>query len=72
VKPGFVADPLSPLAPSEPAEPLTIEVPRHLTHALQAGVNTRKHDPERRTVGSMKSIILEASVAHVRSDRVRE
>jgi predicted membrane GTPase involved in stress response len=63
VQPGFVTEAVS-SEPTEPTEVLTIEVPRRLKRALLAEVANRKDDPERRTVASMKSVILEALVAH--------
>ena len=60
VQPGFVTEAPAPPEPSEPTEVLTIEVPRRLKRALLAEVASRKDDPERRTVASMKSVILEA------------
>jgi hypothetical protein len=64
VRPGFVTDVVSPPEPAEPTEMLTIEVPRRLKRALQVEVSARKDDPDRRTVASMKSVILEALAAH--------
>ena len=63
VRPGFVTEATAP-EPTEPTEVLTIEVPRRLKRALLAEVASRKDDPERRTVASMKSVILEALMAH--------
>jgi hypothetical protein len=63
LRPGFVAEAVPPPEPTEPTEVLTIEVPRRLKRALQAEVNARKDDPERRAVASMKSVILEALAA---------
>ena len=53
-----------PPEPTEPTEVLTIEVPRRLKRALLAEVAERKDDPQRRTVASMKSVILEALTAY--------
>jgi hypothetical protein len=64
IQPGFVVDAPPPPEPAEPTEVLTIEVPRRLKRALQAEVVARKDDPERRTVASMKSVILGALAAH--------
>jgi hypothetical protein len=64
VRPGFVTDAVRPPEPVEPAEVLTIEVPRRLKRALLAEVAGRKNDPDRRTVASMKSVILEALTAY--------
>jgi hypothetical protein len=60
IRPGFVVDAPPLPEPTEPTEVLTIEVPRRLKRALLAEVGARKDDPERRTVASMKSVILEA------------
>jgi hypothetical protein len=49
---------------------LTIEVPRRLKRALQAEVAARKDDPDRRTVASMKSVILEALAANGYADLI--
>jgi hypothetical protein len=70
VRPGFVTEALPLLEPTEPTEVLTVEVPRRVKRALQAEVNTRKDDPERRTVASMKSVILEALAAHGYGDLI--
>jgi hypothetical protein len=70
VGPGFVTDVVPPPAATEPTTVLTIEVPRRLKRALQAEVNARKDDPERRTVASMKSVILEALAANGFSDLI--
>src|ERR1700722_1312156 len=64
VRPGFVTDVVPPQEATEPTAVLTIEVPRRLKRALQAEVNARKDDPERKTVASMKSVILGALAAH--------
>jgi hypothetical protein len=64
VRPGFVTEAVPTPELAEPTEVLTIEVPRRLKRALQAEVSARKDDPERRTVASMKSVILEALAAH--------
>jgi hypothetical protein len=60
VQPGFVTEAPVPAESTEPTEVLTIEVPRRLKRALLAEVASRKDDPDRRTVASMKSVILEA------------
>jgi hypothetical protein len=71
VRPGFVIEaPLAP-EPAEPTEVLTIEVPRRLKRALLAEVTARKDDPQRRTVASMKSVILEALTAYGFSEFIR-
>lgn len=64
VRPGFVTEAPQPPEPTEPTEVLTIEVPRRLKRALLAEVTARKDDPRRRTVASMKSVILEALNAY--------
>lgn len=64
VRPGFVTEASQPPEPTEPTEVLTIEVPRRLKRALLAEVTARKDDPRRRTVASMKSVILEALSAY--------
>jgi hypothetical protein len=64
VQPGFVTEAPAPPESPEPTEVLTIEVPRRLKRALLAEVGNRKDDPGRRTVASMKSVILEALVAN--------
>jgi hypothetical protein len=64
VRPGFVTEAPQPPEPTEPTEVLTIEVPRRLKRALLAEVAARKDDPHRRTVASMKSVILEALNAY--------
>ena len=64
VRPGFVTEAPQPPEPTEPTEVLTIEVPRRLKRALLAEVTARKDDPHRRTVASMKSVILEALSAY--------
>jgi hypothetical protein len=70
VRPGFVTDVVSLPETTEPTAILTIEVPRRLKRALQAEVNARKDDPERRAVASMKSVILEALAAKGFSDLI--
>jgi hypothetical protein len=64
VRPGFVTEAIQPHEPGEPTEVLTIEVPRRLKRALLAEVAERKDDPQRRTVASMKSVILEALTSY--------
>jgi hypothetical protein len=70
VRPGFVVEAPQALEPTEPTEVLTIEVPRRLKRALLAEVTARKSDPQRRTVASMKSVILEALTAYGFSDLI--
>ncbi|HTT79048.1 MAG TPA: hypothetical protein VMF86_05145 [Stellaceae bacterium] len=63
---GFVTE----AAPSDRTEPdnmlesITLEVPRRVKRALQTEVAARRDDPERRSVASMKSVILEALAAY--------
>jgi hypothetical protein len=64
VGPGFVTEAVHLPGPLEPTVVLTIEVPRELKRALLAEVADRKDDPARRTVASMKSVVLEALAAH--------
>jgi hypothetical protein len=64
ISPGFVTDAVPVTEPTEPTEVLTIEVPRRLKRALLAEVAERKDDAQRRTVASMKSVILEALTAY--------
>ena len=68
VKPGFVTEALPLAEATEPTESITIEVPRRLKRALQAEVNGRKDDLDRKSVASMKSVILEALAAHGYAD----
>ena len=72
IRPGFVTEALLPHEPTEPTEVLTIEVPRRVKRALQAEVNARKDDPDRRSVASMKSVILEALAAHGYADLIKK
>ncbi len=71
VRPGFVIEAPQAPEPAEPTEVLTIEVPRRLKRALLAEVTARKDDPQRRTVASMKSVILEALTAYGFSEFIR-
>jgi hypothetical protein len=64
VRPGFVTEAIQHPELGEPTEVLTIEVPRRLKRALLAEVAERKDDPQRRTVASMKSVILEALTSY--------
>ena len=64
IKPGFVTEAPAGSAPAEVTDVLTVEVPRRLKRALLAEVASRKDDPARRTVASMKSVILEALMAY--------
>jgi hypothetical protein len=70
VRPGFVTEAVQSPEPTEPTEVLTIEVPRRLKRALLAEVSARKDDPDRRTVASMKSVILEALAANGYADLI--
>ena len=71
VRPGFVMEAPQAPEPAEPTEVLTIEVPRRLKRALLAEVTARKDDPQRRTVASMKSVVLEALTAYGFSEFIR-
>lgn len=66
IGPGFVADAVisDRVDPDDTMEGLTIEVPRRLKRALQAEVAGRRDDPDRRSVASMKSVVLEALAAN--------
>jgi len=63
---GFVEEARMPQRsdPDDATEGLTIEVPRRLKRALQGEVAGRRDDPARRSVASMKSVILEALAAY--------
>ncbi len=63
---GFVEEARMPRRsdPDDATEGLTIEVPRRLKRALQGEVAGRRDDPARRSVASMKSVILEALAAY--------
>ncbi|WP_158747791.1 hypothetical protein [Acidisphaera sp. L21] len=61
-----------PQDPGDQMEGLTIEVPRRLKRALQAEVARRRDDPERRSVASMKSVILEALAGHGFAEVIRD
>ena len=71
---GFVADAAPPerSEPDDMPEAITIEVPRRLKRALQGEVATRRDDPGRRSVASLKSVILEALAAYGFRDFIRE
>lgn len=71
---GFVADAAPPdrSEPDDMPEAVTIEVPRRLKRALQGEVATRRDDPGRRSVASLKSVILEALAAYGFRDVIRE
>jgi hypothetical protein len=70
---GFVTEAPLPerTEPDDILESITIEVPRRLKRALQSEVATRRDDPARRRVASMKSVILEALAAHGYRDLIR-
>jgi hypothetical protein len=70
VKPGFVTEALPLAEATEPTESITIEVPRRLKRALQAEVSARKDDLDRKSVASMKSVILEALASHGYADLI--
>jgi len=72
--PGFVEEAKIPqrVHPDDTMEGLTIEVPRRLKRALQGEVAGRRDDPDRRSVASMKSVILEALAAHGFADFIRQ
>lgn len=72
--PGFVEEAKFPqrVHPDDAMEGLTIEVPRRLKRALQGEVSIRRDDPGRRSVASMKSVILEALVAHGFGEFIRQ
>ncbi len=74
IAPGFVTEAAIPERP-EPddlPEAITIEVPRRLKRALQHEVAARRGDAGRRTVASMKSVILEALAAYGFSEQIRK
>jgi hypothetical protein len=70
---GFVADAALPerSEPDDTPEAITIEVPRRLKRALQGEVAARRDDPGRRSVASLKSVILEALSAYGFRDVIR-
>lgn len=74
VAPGFVEEARMPqhADPDDTAEGLTIEVPRRLKRALQGEVAGRRDDPNRRSVASMKSVILEALAAYGFGEFIRQ
>ena len=71
---GFVTDAAPPerIEPDDTLEGITIEVPRRLKRALQAEVAARRDDPGRRSVASMKSVILEALAAYGLQEQIRQ
>lgn len=74
VAPGFVEEARMPQRadPDDTPEGLTIEVPRRLKRALQGEVAGRRDDPDRRSVASMKSVILEALAAYGFREFIRQ
>ena len=70
---GFVADAALPERTEldDMSEAITIEVPRRLKRALQREVAARRDDPGRRSVASLKSVILEALAAYGFRDVIR-
>ena len=70
---GFVADAVLPerTEPDDMPEAITIEVPRRLKRALQGEIAARRDDPGRRSVASLKSVILEALAAYGFRDVIR-
>lgn len=63
---GFVTEAVLPerIEADDLLEGITIEVPRRLKRALQSEVAARRDDPAKRSVASMKSVILEALAAY--------
>ena len=74
ITPGFVteAQPPERVGPDDVLEGITFEVPRRVKRALLNEVAARRSDPERRSVASMKSVILEALAAHGFGDVIRQ
>jgi hypothetical protein len=70
---GFVTEATLPerIEPDDVLEGITIEVPRRLKRALHSEVAARRDDPTRRSVASMKSVILEALAAYGFADLIR-
>jgi hypothetical protein len=70
---GFVTEATPPerIEPDDVLEGITIEVPRRLKRALHTEVAARRDDPTRRSVASMKSVILEALAAYGFADLIR-
>jgi hypothetical protein len=70
---GFVTEAVLPerIEPDDILESITIEVPRRLKRALHSEVAGRRDDPARRSVASMKSVILEALAAYGFGDLIR-
>jgi len=74
ITPGFVTEAPVPAQtdPDDIPESITIEVPRRLKRALHNEVATRRDDPQRRPVASMKSVILEALAAYGFGELIRQ
>jgi hypothetical protein len=70
---GFVTEAPLPerIEPDDMLEGITIEVPRRLKRALHSEVAARRNDPERRSIASLKSVILEALAAYGFGDLIR-
>jgi hypothetical protein len=70
---GFVTEAILPERnePDDVLEGVTIEVPRRIKRALHKEVAARRDDPARRSVASMKSVILEALAAYGFADVIR-
>jgi hypothetical protein len=72
--PGFVTE--APLVervePDDILEAITFEVPRRVKRALLNEVAARRGDPDRRSVASMKSVILEALATHGFGELIRQ
>ena len=70
---GFVTEATLPerIEPDDLLEGITIEVPRRLKRALHSEVAARRDDPTRRSVASMKSVILEALAAYGFAELIR-
>ena len=71
---GFVTEAPLPerIEPDDMLEGITIEVPRRLKRALYAEVAARRDDPGKRSVASMKSVILEALAAYGYGELIRQ
>jgi len=74
ITPGFVTEAHLPerVGPDDVLEGITFEVPRRVKRALLNEVAARRGDPDRRSVASMKSVILEALAAHGFGDVIRQ
>jgi hypothetical protein len=74
IAPGFVTEAALPerTDPDDMPESITIEVPRRLKRALHNEVASRRDDPQRRAVASMKSVILEALAAYGVGEMIRQ